>query len=120
MKKTRQIGKEYEEKALDLLFKNNFSEVACNYYSKWGEIDLIVKKDKLLLFVEVKYRKRENYGRGYEAVDRKKQKRIYLTALDFLQKNNFNDFSFRFDIISFDGKGHEWIKNCFWGDELGF
>jgi putative endonuclease len=53
-------------------------------------------------------------------VNIKKQKKIYITAMNFLQKNKFEEFDFRFDVISFDGNEYQWIENCFWGDELGF
>jgi putative endonuclease len=120
VKNTRNVGNEYEKKALYLLKKHGFSEIQSNYYSRWGEIDLIVRKGMLLVFVEVKYRSRKDYGRGYESVNIKKQKKIYITAMNFLQKNKFEEFDFRFDVISFDGNEYQWIENCFWGDELGF
>lgn len=120
MKNTRVIGEKYEKKAISLLKNKGYKLLFHNYYSKRGEIDLIVSKEKILVFVEVKYRKRTDYGNGYEAVDRKKQKKIYLTALDFLQRHNYEDFDMRFDVISFDKNEVSWMKNCFWGDELGF
>lgn len=120
MKSRRAIGFSYEEKALEVLVKNGYVFVARNFVTKAGEIDLIVKKDNLLVFVEVKYRKNSKYGYGFEVVDKKKQIRIYKSAMKFLEKNKFDSFNMRFDVLSFDGEKHSWIKNCFWGDELGF
>ncbi len=72
------------------------------------------------MFVEVKYRKNHRYGYGFEVVDRKKQKRIFKSAMKYLTENDCKKFNMRFDVVSFDGKKYNWIKNCFWGDELGF
>ncbi len=120
MRSRRAIGFSYEKKALEILEKNGYTLVRKNYVSKGGEIDLIVTSNNLLVFVEVKYRKNHKYGYGFEVVDQKKQKRIYKSAMNFLEGNNYEHFNMRFDVISFDGEKHNWIKNCFWGDELGF
>ncbi len=116
----RAIGLVYEKKALEILKENGYTLVRKNYISKAGEIDLIVKKDNLLVFVEVKYRKNHKYGYGFEVVDIKKQKRIFKSAMKYLVENKYDKFSMRFDVISFNGEEYNWIENCFWGDELGF
>ncbi len=113
-------GKEYEEKALKILENNGFSLCLKNYKNSYGEIDLIVKNDLEIVFVEVKYRKNKKYGTGLEAINIKKAKRIYMGAQEFLLKNENFYKSYRFDLIIFEGEQYNWIKNCFWGDELGF
>ena len=114
---THIVGKDYENKALHILNKQGFDLCCKNYRGSLGEIDLIVKKDNLVVFVEVKFRKNSNFGRAIEAVNIKK---IYITALEYLEESELFDTDYRFDAITFDNKKYEWIKNCLWGDELGF
>lgn len=114
------IGKNYENKALEFLVKKGFTLCCKNYRGSLGEIDLIVKKDDLIIFVEVKYRKNSNFGKAAESVNIKKGKKIYVTALEYLENNKLYDVDYRFDAITYDNEKYEWIKNCLWGDELGF
>lgn len=51
---TTQKGRLYEEKALSYLIDKGFSLVARNFHTRYGELDLIMQKDGILHFVEVK------------------------------------------------------------------
>jgi putative endonuclease len=71
-----------------------------------------------LVFVEVKTRTREDFGRPLEAVDRTKQKRISRGALAWLRMLDNPDILFRFDVVEVivtdDAKPRlELIKNAF-------
>jgi putative endonuclease len=117
--KNREKGTLYEEKALEFLKGRGYQLLTRNFYSKYGEIDLIVKKDCFIVFVEVKYRKNDFFGSGMEAVNKKKQRRIYLTAMKYIQNNNLEDADFRFDLISFSGEKLTWNRDIIWGDDIG-
>ena len=83
-----------------------------------GEIDIVCRDKDTLVFVEVKTRRREDFGRPVEAVDREKQKRISRGALTWLRMLDNRDILFRFDvvevIITDDAKPRlELIKNAF-------
>ena len=83
-----------------------------------GEIDVVCRDDDTLVFVEVKTRGREDFGRPVEAVDREKRKRISRGALAWLRMLDNPDILFRFDvvevIIADDAKPRvELIKNAF-------
>ena len=86
----------------------------------FGEIDIVCRKDKLFVFVEVKYRRNKEYGFGEESIDYKKMKKIYYTAMEYTRKIKIKDYSIRFDAIIFLGEKVHWIKNILWGDEIGF
>ena len=75
--------------------------------------------NKNLIFFEVKNRKNKIFGMTQEAIDRKKMNKIYITAKEFVKKNRLENEPIRFDAIIFLGENIEWIKNIFWGDELG-
>ena len=72
--------------------------VAAGYRSRFGEIDLIVKNKKYLVFVEVKLRKSAGFAKALEYVDRKKQDKIRITASMYLAQNPTN-LQPRFDVI---------------------
>lgn len=54
---THQIGQKAEENALQFLLNQGFQLIVQNYHCQFGEIDLIVFKNELLVFVEVRQRK---------------------------------------------------------------
>jgi putative endonuclease len=64
-----------------------------------GEIDVVCRDNDTLVFVEVKTRGREDFGRPVEAVDRQKQKRISRGALAWLRMLDNPDILFRFDVV---------------------
>ena len=87
-----------EAKAAEYLCKKRYSLVASGYYCKFGEIDLIVKDRKYLVFVEVKLRKNAKFARALEYVDYRKQERLKTTASIYLAENP-TDLQPRFDVI---------------------
>ena len=64
-----------------------------------GEIDLVCRDHDTLVFVEVKTRTREDFGRPIAAVDRQKQKRIARGGLAWLRMLDNPDILFRFDVV---------------------
>jgi putative endonuclease len=68
--------------------------------SHWGEIDIIAKKDNIMIFVEVKTRSQNNWDlNGLLAINQKKQSKLIETAQYFLEEfPHFNDYSLRFDV----------------------
>ena len=64
-----------------------------------GEIDLVCRERDTLVFVEVKTRTREDFGRPVEAVNRQKQHRISLGAFAWLRLLGNPDILFRFDVV---------------------
>ena len=64
-----------------------------------GEIDIVCRDQDTLVFVEVKTRSREDFGRPFEAVHRDQQKRISRGALAWLRMLDNPDILFRFDVV---------------------
>ncbi len=64
-----------------------------------GEIDLVCREGDTLVFVEVKTRSREDFGRPLDAVNRQKQRRISLGAFAWLRLLGNPDILFRFDVV---------------------
>ena len=95
---TRQRGIWGENLALSYLIKQGYSLIARNYQTRFGEIDLIVKDDTYVVFVEVKVRKDMSFAYASEYVDYKKQKKIQTTAKLWLMSKKSN-LQPRFDVI---------------------
>ena len=72
--------------------------VAAGFHCRFGEIDLIVKDKKFLVFVEVKTRKSVDFGTPGEFVDYRKQEKIKMVAQEFLRTYD-KDTDIRFDVI---------------------
>ena len=91
-------GRWGEEKAAAFLRRKGYALVTSNYRCKFGEIDLIVKNRKYLVFVEVKLRKNAEFAQAREFVDFAKQNRIRTTAELYLSQNP-TGLQPRFDVM---------------------
>lgn len=87
-----------EALAAEYLRKKHFEIVAAGYRSRFGEIDLIARDKRFLVFVEVKLRKSARFAQALEYVDRHKQDRIRVTASIYLAQNP-TPLQPRFDVI---------------------
>lgn len=100
---TRDKGKVYEEHARLYLLSKGYEIECLNYYTKFGEIDIVAKKGITIVFVEVKFRTRGTGGRPYEAVGQRKRQRLMKSAVLYVQENRLFQHCFRFDIIDILG-----------------
>src|SRR5438552_1341462 len=112
-------GARGEKLARRYLKRNGYKVLFRNFRGRiGGEIDVVCRDNDTLVFVEVKTRGCEDFGRPFEAVDREKRKRISRGALARLRMMDNPDILFRFDvvevIISDDVNPRvELIKNAF-------
>ena len=97
------LGQWAEQTALLFLQSQQYQYVNKNYHSRFGEIDLIVKRGNELVFVEVKARSAGSYAGACEVISYSQQRKIIKTAQFFLQRYpNYYNFDCRFDVICFD------------------
>ena len=88
--------------------------MAKNFQCRSGEIDLIARDGKYLVFVEVKYRSNLTYGEPCEAVDYRKQKRISNAAAFYLRRYGYPmDQPCRFDVAQVSADGIELMEDAF-------
>lgn len=117
---TTDIGKKYEQAAVDYLIKLNYKIIEQNFkLLPIGEIDIIAKDKKTIVFIEVKYRKNKNFGIPSEFVNKSKQNKVTRTALCYIKKNKINA-DIRFDVISICENEIEHIKNAFCIDNKNY
>src|SRR6266436_5695306 len=112
-------GARGEKLARRYLRRNGYKVLFRNFRGRsGGEIDVVCRDKDTLVFVEVKTRGREDFGRPFEAVDRNKQKRISRGGLAWLRLLDDPDILFRFDVVEViiaEGKQPrvELIRNAF-------
>jgi len=111
-------GKAAESQACRFLIDHGLELVARNYRCRHGEIDLVMRDGRSLVFVEVRYRGNRRFAGGAETVDRRKQSKLAATAMQYLQSHPAAAaHPARFDVIAIDGEFGEdrleWIRNAF-------
>lgn len=115
----RAIGESWELYAQQYLIAQGLIFVDKNYHCRQGEIDLIMKDDNSLIFIEVKFRKNNHFGGAISAVTHNKQQKIIKTATFYLQQHQLNEYNTacRFDVIAIEGDIKHpkinWLKNAF-------
>lgn len=96
---SRARGNKGEDIASTYLTKKGYTVLARNHYVRGGEVDIIFSDGDTTVFCEVKMRTGNAYGTPAEYVDKRKQQRICLAALDYACQNKIIDENLRFDII---------------------
>lgn len=113
------LGRYGEEVAARFLRFEGCAILARNFkHRRGGEVDLIARRKRLLLFIEVKTRRAGAKVRGFDAVDADKQELIERGANAWLKRLGTRELPWRFDVIEItvpDGKPPEinWIRDAF-------
>jgi putative endonuclease len=119
MSKTNQkLGKMGEDIAAEFFEARGFIVLERNYRTSTGEIDLIVRKDDLIVFVEVKTRTSTRYGLPEEAITSTKQEHMVTSAEEYILSHPENSEFWRLDVLSILINQHngnpqiEWFENA--------
>lgn len=111
------VGTEGEDAAVKFMRSRGFRVIDRNFRVKYGEIDIICRQKKMIVFVEVKTRSSNSFGDPFEAVNRHKQRRIAMAAITYLRRKNWEDFLARFDVLAItrqNGRTHiEHVPDAF-------
>lgn len=112
----RNIGRTGEEQAAAYLRQMGFTILERNFWTPFGEVDIIAEKEDVVVYVEVKYRSTNNYGDPLEAVNKKKQRQISRVAnYHYASYTREKECSCRFDVIGIYGDGAiRHIENAFY------
>lgn len=99
----REMGYRGENLAEKYLQNKGYEILDKNFTVAGGEIDIVARKNGVLVFVEVKTRTSDFFGEGNESVDKQKKKRILYAAEKYLYtKIKTSDPDFRLDIIEIE------------------
>lgn len=103
-----------EQKAADYLKQKGYRILERNFYSRYGEIDIIAREGKYLVFVEVKYRTNTSHGTPQEAVSYSKQRTICRVANYYCLKRGIQEgTACRFDVVAILGNDVTLFRNAF-------
>ena len=94
-----QIGKKGEEIAREYLITKGYDIVDSNWRYKKSEIDLIARKEDLLIFIEVKSRSSIRFGKPEEFIDDHKIKNLCRAASRYMMERGY-EWEFRFDVVA--------------------
>jgi putative endonuclease len=93
------LGQEGEAVAAQYLAANGFEIVTRNFRTRSGEIDIIAKVKKTIVFVEVKTRTTVSFGYPAEFVTRSKQQKLLKAAVYYLHTCGADNAPARFDVV---------------------
>lgn len=97
------IGTEAEDQAAKYLLAKGYTIVTRRYKAKRGEIDLVALDDEVLVFVEVKQRKK-----GYlpeEAIGTRKIEHLVAAAAEYVLVTGETQREIRYDVVAIDPDG---------------
>jgi len=96
----QRTGVQGEELAVAFLLGKGYRIIERNFSCKGGEIDIIARDGKILVFVEVKARRSSSYGVPQLAVTSFKQRQIMTASLPWLSSHRSHDTPARYDVIA--------------------
>jgi putative endonuclease len=110
---TTRAGQLAEDLAAHFLEQRKLKVIERNYHCRGGEIDLICRDGKTLVFVEVRLRRNGDFGGAAASITPAKQGRIAHAARHYLSSKRKPDHDCRFDCVLLDGESIEWVKDAF-------
>lgn len=114
--KRQEAGQHGEDRALAKLLQHGLQLITRNYRCRFGEIDLILRDDQQIVFVEVRSRADLRFGGALSSVSVHKQQRLIRTALHYLAHAAHNpDSPCRFDVVALTQSTDEivWLRGAF-------
>lgn len=111
-------GQRAEALARTYLQERGLKFVCANFRTPFGELDLVMREGKNLVFVEVRYRRSSSFGGAAASVDRRKQARLCRSAQYFLRGAGVHpEVPCRFDVVAISGNlehaSIEWLTDAF-------
>jgi putative endonuclease len=114
MATTQAQGAAAEDLAARFLAERKLKVIERNYRIRGGEIDLICRDGESVVFVEVRLRRRADYGGAAASITPSKQARLIRAAQHWLARHG--DVPCRFDCVLLDGDNIEWLRDAFSAD----
>lgn len=118
MNHRQRLGKWGEAQACQYLRERGFEILGQNIRTSYGELDMIARKDGIVVFVEVKTRGSRAFGLPEESITAEKREHLLNSAQDFLTNHPELNGDWRVDVIAIQGTLNgelceiEWFENA--------
>jgi len=109
----RALGIAGEDAAAAWYLANGYEVVARNWTCRDGELDLVVRRQRVIVFCEVKTRATNVFGSPAEAVNHLKRQKLRVLAAKWLEDSPVRPREIRFDVVSIVGDAVEVIEGAF-------
>ncbi|WP_301100738.1 YraN family protein [Propionivibrio sp.] len=106
-------GKLAEDLSARFLEQRGLAVLTRNFRCRGGEIDLVCRDGKAIVFVEVRLRRNDDYGGAAASITARKQRRIILAAKLYLAAHGKTECACRFDCVLLDGEKIVWVRDAF-------
>lgn len=103
----QELGGRSEQLVAEALERDGYTVRERNVRCRFGELDIVAEKDALLCFVEVRSRSTDAQGDPALTVSRAKQRKVVLSAMEWLQRHRLFEREIRFDVASVVGRGKD-------------
>jgi putative endonuclease len=111
-KTTIEVGASGEDRAVAHLVRAGFRIVERNYRCKLGELDVIARDGGVLVFVEVRSRRSNEFGNALDAVSAHKRKKVTRVAMSYIAYRRPRFVEARFDVVAITGAELVHIKDA--------
>ena len=115
-------GAQFEDYARDYLADQGLCLLQQHFHCRFGEIDLIMRDQETICFIEVKFRKSLRFGGAASTISISKQRKIIKTALFYIsQHRHLASQALRFDAFLIQQQADtsnqvNWIRAAFYGE----
>ncbi len=111
-------GQHWENLAEQFLVDQGLKLITRNFSTKVGEIDLIMRDEQHVAFVEVRYRSTSHFGGALDSITAGKRRKLMRCAKVFLSRHrNWAGYPCRFDVIAYDACNSNseprWVRAAF-------
>lgn len=106
-------GRHFEDRAAEFYQQQGYEVLERNWRAGHKEIDLIVRRDNQLVFVEVKASFSKEHGHPAERVDRRKIEHLTKAAQAYIEEAEITNYDLRFDVVTFDRGKLEHFPDAF-------
>ncbi|HEY5950249.1 MAG TPA: YraN family protein [Kofleriaceae bacterium] len=99
-----EVGATSEDRAADLLVRKGMRIVERNYRCKVGELDIVARDGRVLVFVEVRSRRSTEFGSALDAISWAKRRKVTRVAMAYLARRRPQFDEARFDVVAITGE----------------
>jgi putative endonuclease len=106
-------GERAERLAAEVMEADGYEILEQRFRVLRHDVDLVARKGNVVVFVEVKARRSDEFGTGLEAVGARKQRELVRVASAWLSRHGRPEDVARFDVVVVRGLKVDWMQNAF-------